>query len=380
MYWISLDSMAGWDYYVYSGAIQSFNHQQNPYILENINQYIAGNTGGVLPFTYPPHTLYFFWVLNIFLVFENIGIYYALLVVLLIASGYIIATIDQKPQYLFLITLFVTGFMGMVWNLGTGNKDIFFLFLFAVIFLLLVKEQYWQSSIVMGLTAAISLITAPFVALFLVVRQPLLNRLGLILLSGGVVAVLAILSYCVNPVYFMSYLDTITGGNSSPLYDIGGYNTPTPFLLFGDLLKGINLNGFFPLAFVSCLYIGLILYAAWYYFQKNQHDMLKVYSFLTIAVFLMLPRVKPYDFIILVIPLYFLFRNSSVRLKCLMFAVITLPTLFWVLNFLLYATDFPFLLGVYTQTYSAFFIFFIVILLDLLKIPSGLPADNRDSS
>lgn len=353
---------------------------QNPYILENINQYVAGNTGGNLPFTYPPHTLYFFWILNIFFIFQNIGIYFAFLFILLIISGYLIVTMDQKPHYLFLITLFLTGFMSMVWNVGTGNKDIIFLFLFTLIFFLLVKEKYWQSSIIMGLAAAFSLITAPFVAIYLVVKAPLINRLAYIFLSAVVVGVLILISYCINPTFFISYIDTLQGGSTSPLYDIGGTNTPTPYLMFEDLLKGVNIEGILPVAIVSCVYIGLVLYASWNYSIKYLQDTLKIYSLVMLVVFMMLPRIKPYDFIILVIPLYFLFKDCSYRMKCLMFAVISLPIFCWYLTFVIDTTDFPFLLGLYTQTYSMIFIFVLIILHDYLISSSYSNGSNPKKS
>jgi hypothetical protein len=361
------DPTAGWDYYVFAGAIQSFAHGQNPYILANVNQYVGENTGGNLPFTYPPHTLYFFWLLDLFFIFHSIVIYYILLVVLLIISGYLLLRIDQKPHYLFLITLLVTGFMGTAWNFGTGNKDIFFLFLFAIIFMLLLKEKYWHSSIIMGLAAGISLITAPFVALYLAVRRPPLERLTYIFLSGGVVAALFVVSYCVNPTYLVSYIGTLERNSTSPMYDVGGFNTPTPFLMFWDLLKGVNLEGVLPVAIVSCGYIGLILYATWNYCGKNRENTLQIYSVVMLAIFMILPRIKPYDFILLVIPLYFLFKDYSYRIKSLVFVVISLPLYFWYCNFVVYTTGFPFLLGVYTQTYSLILIFIILILYNHLK-------------
>lgn len=371
IYWISLDPSAGWDYHVFAGAVQSLDHMQNPYILENINKYAGVYTGGNLPFTYPPHTLYFFWILDLFLVFHNIGIYYTLLVILLILSGYLIVTMDRQPQYLLLVTLVLTGFMGTVWNIGTGNKDILFLFLFALIFVLLLKEKYWQSSIVMGLAAAVSLITAPFVALYLVIRRPFLLRFAYIIVSAGVVATLFLISYCINPTYLVSYIDTLKG-SSSPLFDEGGLNTTTPYLLFADLLKGVNISGNLPVAVVSCVYIGFILFATGKYFIKNRQNTIKLYSVVMIAVFMMLPRIKPYDFIILVVPLYFLFKDCNDRIKSLMFMVISLPIFFWYLNFFVYTTEFPLLLGVYIQTYSMFLIFIVIIWHDYLT-PASPP-------
>ena len=350
----------GWDFRVFRGGVQAIDHMQNPYILKNLNQYIerVSFLPNILPFSYPPHTLYFFWILDLFFVFENIGVYYALLIVLMIISGYLIATMDQKPHYLFLITLMLTGFMSTYWNFLTGNKDIFFLFLFAIILTLLVKEKYWQSSIVMGLMGAFSLITGPFVGLYFFVKRPLLNRLFYIFLSGVVVAILFAADYCINPIYLGSYFDLLMGGKS-PLYDFGGYWTPTPYLMFGDLLNGIHVTGLLPVAIISCLYIGLVMYAAWNYSVKNSGDMIMTCSVVTFAVFMLLPRIKPYDFIILTVPLYFLFRDCSYRMKILMFAVISLPLFVWYSSFLGFSRKY----GVpYIQTYSLILIFLVVIL------------------
>jgi hypothetical protein len=280
----------------------------------------------------------------------------------MIISGYLIATMDQKPHYLFLITLMLTGFMSTYWNFLTGNKDILFLFLFALIFTLLVKEKYWQSSIVMGLMGAVSLITCPFVALYLLVKRPWLNRLFYIFLSGVVVAILLAAGYCINPTYFGSYIDTLEGG-MSPFYDNGGDYTPTPYLMFGDLLKGINITGLLPFAIVSCIYIGLVIYAACNYSIKNSKDMVMVCSAFTFAVFMLLPRIKPYNFIILTVPLYFLFRDCSYRMKILMFAVISLPLFVRYSPFLGFSEKYT---VPYIQTYSLILIFLVVILYDHL--------------
>lgn len=354
----------GEDYRVFEGAVLAFDHMQNPYVLDNINQYVGHYTGEVLPFTYPPHTLYFFVILDQFLVFQNIGIYYVLLILLLILSGYLIVTLDQDPDYLFLITLIVAGFMGTAWNLVTGNKDILFLFLFALTFVLLLKERFWESAIITGLAAAVSLITAPFAALYLIVKRPLPHRFAYICIAGGVVAALFVVSYCINPAYLGSYISTLQG-TSSPLYDQGGTDTPTPFLLFGDLLKEININGILPVAIVACIYAGLILYATGIFFTSNEKNTLKMYSIVFLAIFMMLPRIKPYDFIITVIPLYFLCKDYSYRMKCLMLGVISLPIFFWFLNFFsVYTQGFPLKLGGYIQAYSLILVFILIILYD----------------
>lgn len=359
--WVSTPGM---DYRVFVGAVQALDHGQNPYPLENIIQY---NGGENLLFIYPPHTLYFFWLLDFFYVFHYIEIYYMLLIVLMIISGYLIVTLDQKPHYLFLTTLLLTGFMSTFWNFGTGNKDILFLFLFAIIFTLLVKEKYWQSSIVMGLAAAVSLTTGLFIALYLVVRRQILDRLTYIVLSLGVVSAAFLVSYCINPSFFFSYIGTLKG-STSPLLEPGGWNIPTPYLLFRDLLNSVSPQNILPLVIVSCVYISLILYATWNYYLKHNGDPLKIYSLVMLSIFMMLPRIKPYDFIILVVPLYVLFKDCRYQVKSLVFAVISfLPFFIWYSPSLGINDDnLPFLLGSYTQAYSLILIFLIVILQDYL--------------
>jgi hypothetical protein len=363
--------VAGCDYRVFAGAVRSLDHGLDPYLLANINQFTGGEN---LLFVYPPHTLYFFRLLDLFTVFQHIELYYALLVVLMAVSGYLIVTIDRKRDYLFLSTLMLTGFMSIYWNFYTGNKDILFLFLFALLFVLLAKEQYRRSALVMGLAAAVSLTTAPFIALYLVVRRSLVDRFTYIALSAGVVAALFLVSYCINPTYLVSYLGVLRGG-TSPFAEPGGLNVPTPYLFFNDLLKAVNISGTLPLALVSCVYAGLVLYAAWRYVVKNRKDDLKVYSLAMIAIFMLMPRIKPYDFILLVIPLYLLFKDSSYRVKSLVLAVCSVPIFIWFFPLVGSIYDLPFT-GAYGQTYSMLLIFVLIILHDRM-VPAGRLAEDE---
>ncbi|WP_321508224.1 glycosyltransferase family 87 protein [uncultured Methanoregula sp.] len=361
------------DWVGYVGAVQALNHLENPYILENINQY----NGVVLPFVYPPHTLYLFWFLQFLFIFQNVWVFYAFLALLVVVSCWLILALDRKPDYLFLAVLVLTGFISLWWNFTRGNKDIFLLFFFAVAFTLLVKEKYWQSSMMMGLTAGFTLFATPFVALYLLIRRPVRERLLWIILSMGVVAALFLIGYCINPAFFLTYMDSLLSSDSM-LIQVGGWNAPTPYWLFNDLFKSVTTETILPMLLVSCVYIGLILYATWHYYRNHTTDTLKLYSLGMLSVFMLLPRMMPYNFIILVLPLYFLFRNGSYRMKSLVLAVVSiLPLVVWSLPlFSINKDKLPFLLGPYVQAYSLFLIFIIVILQDHLRSCSrdGEPA------
>jgi hypothetical protein len=367
--------ITGTDYRVFKSAVQVFDHGEDPYFLFNINYY----SGEMNPFVYPPHTLFFFWCLQYVFVFQSLWTYFTFLIVLLIISGYIILTFDQKPQYLFFITLLLTGFINIYWNFVSGNKDIIFLFLFAVILYLMVQEKFWQSSIVMGLMGSFSLITIPFIALYLVIRRSMLERAKCILLSIGVIAIIFLFTWLVTPSLLLSYMGNILG-KSSPLYEQTGLLTLTPFLMFWFLLNRTNADITVPLFLISLVYVGLIIGASWFVTTKNHDKPLIVYSFVILAIFMMLPRIKPYDFIILIPSLYFLFKDYGNKIKTLVLVVVSLLPMsvwyyFWFdrtqpMSFLNY------MIKSYTQTFSLFIIFVIAFALAYYKPLSSLDANS----
>jgi len=365
---------SGWDYRVFVGSVQAITHGEDPYILSNINQY----TNELVPYNYAPHALLVLWCLQFFYIFKNIWIYYAFLITFLVVSGYIIVTLDKKPHYLFFTTLLLTGFISTFWNFFTGNKEILFLFLFAGIFYLFIKEKFWQSSIVMGLLASFTLVPLPFTALYLAIKRPVVERIQYILLSIGVVAAIFLITWLINPALFVSYIKTFQG-STSLVNEPSGRDTPTPFPMFGVLLGPTNGGITIPLILVSIIYFCLIIGSSWYVIKKNQENHLKVYSLAMFAIFMVLPRIKPYYFIVLAIPLYFLFKDCSYKIKILALAVISLlPLIVWY-YFLIDRTQpisyLAYLIYQYSQTFSLFLIFAITIALNYSK-PVSSPASH----
>jgi len=143
--------------------------------------------------------------------------------------------------------------------------------------------------------------------------------------------------------------------------------------MLGVLINQTNAISI-PLVLVSLVYIFLIIGASWYAIRKNQENPLKVYSLAMFAIFMILPRIKPYYFIFLAIPLYILFKDCSYKIKILVFVVISLLPLFaWYLsNFyryysFYYTGSLPYLISEYGQTISLFLIFAITIALEYSK-------------
>ena len=138
---------------------------------------------------------------------------------------------------------------------------------------------------------------------------------------------------------------------------------------------GVSNGISIPLILVSLAYICIIMGASWYVIRKNQKNALKVYSLAMLAIFMLLPRIKPYYFIVLAIPLYFLFKDCRYTIKMLVLAVISLLPLFlWYFQIFsryypeIYRTGFlPYLISAYVQTLSLFLIFALTIALEYYR-------------
>jgi hypothetical protein len=147
-------------------------------------------------------------------------------------------------------------------------------------------------------------------------------------------------------------------------------------MMLGIVLNLTNGGITIPLILVSLLYFCIIIVPSWYVIKKNWENPLKVYSLTMFAIFMVLPRIKPYYFIILTIPLYFLFKGCSYTIKILVLAVISLLPLavwyyFWIdhtqpISYL------AFLIHEYSQTFSLFLIFVITIALEYYR-PVSMP-------
>jgi hypothetical protein len=221
-----------------------------------------------------------------------------------------------------------------------------------------------------------SLITLPFIAVYLVVKRSITDRIRYIVLSISVVAVIFLITWLLAPSLFLSFIENIRG-SSSPLYEESGINTPTPFLMFATLMNQTKFGITIPLLLVSLVYACLIISACWYIFRKNQDNPLILYSVVIIAIFMMLPRVKPYDFIILIPSLYFLFKDYGNKIKVLVLIVVSLLPISVIYYFLIDRTQpmsyLNYLIYSYTQTFSLFLIFVIAFALAYYR-PDSLPA------
>jgi len=347
----------GWDYRVYMGAVNALNQGKDPYVLDNIKDYVGDN----LPFVYPPHTLPIFEFLFLF---NNIGIYRLICIVLLLIGSYLVLTIDDNRHYLFFTTLLMTGFISVYWNFLTGNDSIIFFFFTALIFYLLKKERVSESAVVTGLMASFSIFPIVFSAVFLFLKRSLTERIKLICLAGGTLGAILVLSFIVSPSMVRSFFILSTTGSGNPLRESGGMATPSQFLMLGDIAKGFGDNSLLFTVILSALYIVLVLVALFFFMKRNNNDTFKLYCIGFLTIFMLLPRIKPYAFVMLAVPLYFLMKEYNYKAKLLVFSGISLFPLFVYLNYWINPKLVPDLVNLYAQTMSLFFVFGFIIIYD----------------
>lgn len=349
----------GWDYRAYIGAIDAVIHSQDPYILANIQQYVGGDLG----FGQPPHTLIFYGFIALF---QSIGVYYLFeILVMIISAWLIIRTYPHKPHYLFLTTLLLTGFIATFWLFLTGNTQFVFLFFISLMMYLLAREKYTVAAVVMGIMGSFSLLPILFSAFFIFVKGSLQEKFKLVGISCGTFGAIFLATFIITPQLMRSYIFELTDPiTSAPLYSGGGMDQPTWYLMLKYIGEGIH-----PVVgiILILIYICLVITLAYYFIIKNQNDALKVYSIGFLSLFMLYPRIKPYIFVMVVAPLYFLMKDYDYKIKLLVFLVISLFPMFVYLNYWMNPKLVPNIVNLYSQTMSLIVIFGFIVLYDLFK-------------
>jgi hypothetical protein len=329
---------SGWDMSVYYSAVIATLNHQNPYNVENINLY-SGLPG--FPFVYPPHTLVLFFLMMLFRFFY---IYYIIWTVLLIISCYIVWKFD-KTDTLLMVTTLSTGFISVFWSYLTGNMGIIYLFLFSLLFYFLYTKRHYISSVMLGLAASIYIFPLLFSFLYSFLPLKRTKKIFTILLPFIVVGIIFALSYIISPTLVQDYIqetvsaNTLMEGSGTGLPVSYYINTPTSYWFFNHFLNFFHLANSPALYVLGILFIGTIGGLFYVFYRDNQSKSLELFCYGMIGLFLILPRLKPYNFILILIPIYLLIRGYSLKNKMIGLTIMGLLPLILYLVHRLYFQD-----------------------------------------
>jgi hypothetical protein len=140
------------------------------------------------------------------------------------------------------------------------------------------------------------------------VRIISLSVMGFIILLG--------ISSIAYPALFDSYIKQFLG-ISSPVFEVGGYMTPTAYLFLWDLAGFFIGNGTLVPYFLDLVFIGAILVLFFTFYRRHTDDDLRLFSLGVISLFLLIPRLKPNYFVFILVPIYLLVVHESDLIKTL---------------------------------------------------------------
>jgi hypothetical protein len=302
---------AGWDFSTYRAAVKVFQEGKDPYLVKNLLEY--SDLGW--PFVYPPSTLILFF--PVVLLAGIIG-YRVLWLLLLAASFFIVRSFDRSFQPFLFATIVTTGFMASYHNFRTGNVGLIELFFFCWTFKFIYEKRYALSAIFINLTAWLKVYPVLLGGLFIFLRKSVRSRIKSLIVLLVAFFVIGGSSLVFFPRLTLSSLGALTGridGQHSPADEMSGSSNPSSFLFLKD--AGERLFGAVPAvpAVLFAAYAGFFIWCFIRDARRKDRDFAALFSIGTLAILLLLPRLKPYSLTLALIPVYFLMKDIDYRQK-----------------------------------------------------------------
>ncbi len=310
---------SGWDFNIYLSALKVWVSGGNPYLVQSIQHYDQTE----LTFVYPPITLIFFKILFFS---QNKIIYYIYWISALLLTFFIVKKTDNNFQPLLFMTLLITGFTATIWNFITGNIGLLELLIFALaIFYLVQKNSYYIPAILITLIGFVKIIPIFLTCLFLLTPQTNKEKLKVISTILILFCSLSVVSWLLFPNLTIYYYLSITGGLSqyTPIAESGGISNPSSLFLFENISNLFIKNNLYFSLVLFVAYATFILSIFLRYIKKVYRDFLEIFCVGTLAIFLIVPQMKPYTFTLAIIPVYFLIKNHDIRKRLVSLLIIS---------------------------------------------------------
>jgi hypothetical protein len=306
----------GWDAEIYCSAVQMEQRGSNPYI--------GNQAGEQLTWNYLPIYLGLFSALCL------PSLHFTTFYPIFYTMGLLVCILLWLPgrDWSLAFTLASCSFLGFLWNLKTGNIGVIELFFLSLAFFFLARKKWKLGAGMLGLMAGFKLL--PIVYLPLIFFAPAPKRARRIAFGIGLVGFLLplALSYLLFPTlapWFLRQLLGLIPGQHSPILESGDSNNPAlPYLVAG--LFSSNDHFVFILLVTTLLAavfvaIGIVLWRKVIVHLDPSRRFEFIFSLSFLAVTLLLPRMKPYTFILAAPALFWLSRMEDEVQRSLILAL-----------------------------------------------------------
>jgi hypothetical protein len=317
---------SGGDFSTYCAAVDVWNNQGNPYdsgsVFLSRLQFRSFGKPTLDSFLYPPATLPLFapacGALQLVYPFRvYFPVYFLVFLMAYLVAG---RFAPSEKDRLLLMTLLTAGFASLYWSFSTGNISILYLPLMSLTFYFFMKKRYYASSLCVTFMSIFSIFPILFSILYVFSDTSRRQKMKIVALSALVLGLFLAISSITFPLLFESYGKLLLG-EGSPIFEGAGYKTPTAYLFFQNL-AGLFLGNGTALPYVLDLcFAGTVLILFHSFYGKNRDDSPRLFSFGLLAIFLLIPRLKPNYFIFVAVPIYLLVFKERDMIKTLVITI-----------------------------------------------------------
>ncbi len=301
-----------WDFVTYYCAFKAAGMGFNPYVNSNLLKFTPPFIVGLLPFVYPPYTLWFFGLFALDNYQSAAHLYLFTKLVLLAALVYLWRQKFLKKEadpffYLYCLLAFNCA---IFLDIQAGNISVFLQFILWLGFYCFLKRRLLLFCALIGIT---SLFKMPFL-FFLGLLFFSGARRKHIFLVGSIAAVLGIyaISYFSNPEFFLSLLVNLRRFDiKDPLHNLSTMSLS--FYVFDKLsYKGLlTVPSLVPVvAYIAvAITVLLITLKTIRRIGGADRDRLAIFLF-CVAYALITPRMKDYSYMLLIVPSFFAIKRA----------------------------------------------------------------------
>lgn len=312
-------SYHGLDADPYCSSVMALQQGRDPYIMAN---YPAMPV--TMHYTYMPVHLPVMRLACSLHSNHRLSVYIFQLSCIFMSLAYILYFIRKPQTIIWLFVIVLTGFRGFRAFLDTANMAGVEFSIFLASCCLIYRNNLFSAATGLGLMASLKLMPLSFISLFYMIKNiSLLKKFQMVGISILSFAAMILISLTLFHTFFDSWLNSLFGQlpQASSIAEIWrGYEESSLFgLLVGGSLKSFLMSPQFSPLYFSTVLLLVGGYVWWIITSPPGKDGNDTFYVGLILLILLLPRLKPYTYLLATAPLFFYSLHLNVRNKITIF-------------------------------------------------------------